>query len=284
MISFSANVLVIAGALVLVSAMVPTRRLIARLPNGSLRGHWYVILAFVWTFLVGYLGYAWISWNSHEQPVDLLVPIVFFLGACFVWLNSVLSLRTAVAMLRLSLLEQETIVDPLTGVFNRRYLDRRLNEEVARARRHGLPLSVLMLDIDHFKEINDCHGHQAGDQVLTLFAGQVQRHLREPDIVARYGGDEFLVIAPQTSRKNAIDLAERLRTGLESHRFSLHDTHTRKGILEIRVICSIGVASLSNKVTRAERLVRCADENMYRAKNDGRNRVNADEPSAIATA
>jgi diguanylate cyclase (GGDEF)-like protein len=283
-IALSAKVLVIAGTLILVSAMVPTRRLIARLPIGSLRGRWYVILAFVSTFLVGYLGYAWVSWNSHEQPVDLLVPVVFLLGACFVWLNSVLSLRTAVAMLRLSLLEQETIADPLTGVFNRRYLDRRLNEEVARARRHGLPLSVLMLDIDHFKEINDRHGHQAGDQVLTLFADQVKRQLREPDIVARYGGDEFLVIAPQTSRQSAIDLAERLRTRLESHRFILHDTHTQNGILEIRLICSIGVASLSDKVPDAVKLVRCADENMYRAKHDGRNKVNADEPSAVKIA
>ena len=168
--SFLANTRVLAGALVLVAAIPPTRRLIARLPKGRVRGRWYVMLAFVLLFLLGYLGYALAFWNRHERPIDLLVPVIFLLGACFVALNAVLSLQTVEALLRLSLLEKENIADPLTGVYNRRYLDRRLNEEVSRARRHGLPLTVLMLDIDHFKRINDDHGHQAGDQVLAQFA------------------------------------------------------------------------------------------------------------------
>ena len=277
--SFLANTLVLAGALVLVAAMPPTRRLIARLPKGRVRGRWYVMLAFVLLFLLGYLGYALAFWNRHERPIDLLVPVIFLLGACFAALNAVLSLQTVEALLRLSLLEKENIADPLTGVYNRRYLDRRLNEEVSRARRHGLPLTVLMLDIDHFKRINDDHGHQAGDQVLAQFADLTQRQLREPDLVARYGGEEFLVIAPQTTRHDALNLAERLRARIESNTFTVTDMAAQGERLEIRVTCSIGVAGLSDEIVRADMLVHCADKNMYHAKHAGRNRVNADEPA-----
>ena len=277
--SFLANTRVLAGALVLVAAMPPTRRLIARLPKGRVRGRWYVMLAFVLLFLLGYLGYALAFWNRHERPIDLLVPVIFLLGACFVALNAVLSLQTVEALLRLSLLEKENIADPLTGVYNRRYLDRRLNEEVSRARRHGLPLTVLMLDIDHFKRINDDHGHQAGDQVLAQFADLTKRQLREPDLVARYGGEEFLVIAPQTKRHDALNLAERLRARIESNTFTVTDMAAQGERLEIRVTCSIGVAGLSDEIVRADMLVHCADKNMYHAKHAGRNRVNADEPA-----
>ncbi len=277
--SFLANTLVLAGALVLVAAMPPTRRLIARLPKGRVRGRWYVMLAFMLLFLLGYLGYALAFWNRHERPIDLLVPVIFLLGACFVALNAVLSLQTVEALLRLSLLEKENIADPLTGVYNRRYLDRRLNEEVSRARRHGLPLTVLMLDIDHFKRINDDHGHQAGDQVLAQFADLTKRQLREPDLVARYGGEEFLVIAPQTTRHDALNLAERLRARIESNTFTVTNMAAQGERLEIRVTCSIGVAGLSDEIVRADMLVHCADKNMYHAKHAGRNRVNADEPA-----
>ncbi len=277
--SFLANTLVLAGALVLVAAMPPTRRLIARLPKGRVRGRWYVMLAFMLLFLLGYLGYALAFWNRHERPIDLLVPVIFLLGACFVALNAVLSLQTVEALLRLSLLEKENIADPLTGVYNRRYLDRRLNEEVSRARRHGLPLTVLMLDIDHFKRINDDHGHQAGDQVLAQFADLTKRQLREPDLVARYGGEEFLVIAQQTTRHDALNLAERLRARIESNTFTVTNMAAQGERLEIRVTCSIGVAGLSDEIVRADMLVHCADKNMYHAKHAGRNRVNADEPA-----
>lgn len=283
LISTLANALVLAGALVLVAAMLPTRRLIARLPRGRVRNHWTVMQVFVLLFLLGYLGYAVVFWNRHERPIDLLVPLIFLLGACFVALNALLSQQTVEALLRLSLLEQENIADPLTGVYNRRHLDNRLNEEVARARRHGLPLSVLMVDIDHFKHVNDAHGHQAGDQVLAQFAALVKQQLREPDMAARYGGEEFVVITPQTTRHDAVNLAERLRTGVESAVFHVKDVEAPGKKFEVRLTCSIGVAELSEAIGRADTLLHCADQNLYRAKHAGRNRVNADAPAAAGT-
>lgn len=275
MIAYLASALVFAGATILASSVFTTRRLIARLPPGPVRNHWHAILALTASFIIGYLTYAWLFWNTHAQVADLLVPVVFFLGACFVWLTAMLSLETAATLMLVSVLQQENLTDPLTGVFNRRHLDRRLREEVTRAQRHGLPLSVLLLDLDHFKKVNDVHGHQAGDAVLAAFANVVEHHLREPDILARYGGEEFMVIAPQTSRKGAIDLAERLRRGIEGNRFSLHDE--RRGAFELPLTCSIGVATLGDAADSAMMLVRRADENLYRAKGQGRNRVDAGE-------
>jgi diguanylate cyclase (GGDEF)-like protein len=274
MIAILAMALVFGGAVILVGSLFLTRRLIEQLPQGLLRSYWFVMLVLVCVFVSGYLAYGWLSISSHTRPSDLIVPAVFFLGACFVWLTSHLSLQTAVTVMQISLLEQENISDPLTLVFNRRYLDRRLSDECERARKFGLPLSVLLLDIDHFKQVNDRFGHPAGDQVLVSFAERVKQGLREPDILARYGGEEFMVIAMQTPRGGAVEVAERLRKTIESNRFRL--TPAVNGTSEIRLTCSIGVASLGDGIDAVSKLIAAADENLYRAKHQGRNQVCAD--------
>jgi len=274
MIPLLALALVFGGALILMYAMLITQRLIAVLPKGPLRNGWLTMWVLVLAFLAGYLGYAWAFSNSHQRPLDLFVPGVFFLGACFVWLTSTLSMQTALSMRRISRLEHENVSDPLTGVFNRRYLHSRLDEECSRALRLGQPLSILLLDIDHFKEINDTYGHQAGDQVLIAFAERVKGQLRKPDIVARFGGEEFMVIATHTARSGAVDLAERLRLDIQMARFSLDRAPGARH--EISLTCSIGIASFGDGNDQADRLVCSADKSMYRAKHEGRNRVCAD--------
>lgn len=276
MISFLAKGLVFGGTLILIGSLFTTRRLIERLTQGHARNLWCAMTTLIAIFLLGYLGYAWAFWSAHTRLFDLIVPGVFFLVACFVWFTADLSLKNAGDAMRISLLEQESIVDPLTGIFNRRFLERSLNEEIIRAHRYDLPLSVLLIDIDNFKLINDRHGHQAGDHVLTSFANLIKKQLREPDILARYGGEEFMVIATQTTHQSAVDLAERLRTCIESHGFVLPDEQNET--LEICLTCSIGVASLGVELDCTEKLIHSADENLYRAKREGRNRVNADEP------
>lgn len=281
MIPLVALLLVLGGALILLRALLITQRLIAVLPRGPLRRGWLTLWTLVLAFLAGYLGYAWAFANSQQRLLDLFVPGVFFLGACFVWLTSTLSMQTALSMQQISRLEHENVSDPLTGVFNRRYLHRRLDEECSRAGRLGQPLSVLLLDIDHFKQINDTHGHQAGDQVLVAFAERVRGQLRKPDIVARFGGEEFMVIATHTAGAGAVDLAERLRLDIQQARFSLEGapgaTH------EIRLTCSVGVASLGDGIDQADRLVCSADKALYQAKHEGRNRVCADRVGEWAT-
>lgn len=278
LISLLAQSLVGAGAIILVVALLPFRRLIRQLPLGAVRNRWSAMTGLILLFLVGYVGYAAVAWDRHLHLFDLIVPAVFFAGACFVWLTATLSLQTTLDIMRISTLEHETVTDALTGIFNRRYLDRRLSEEVARAGRHHLPLSILLVDIDHFKHVNDGFGHQAGDQVLVALAEIFAQDLREADVVARYGGEEFLVIAPHTPLAAAILVAERLRTRIEAHQFC---SHTEMGeVGKIDVTASIGVASLSEDANTKEKLIQIADASLYRAKQEGRNRVRANLPSA----
>ena len=141
--------LVIAGTGLLLGALVPISRLIRQIPPGSVRQRWYVMVLLVGGFVFGYVSYEVLFWSTHIDWASLIVPVVFFFGSIFVFLTAQLSLQTAVDVRRVVLLEKENIMDPLIGIYNRRYLDRRLEEEFQRARRYGLPLAILVLDIDH---------------------------------------------------------------------------------------------------------------------------------------
>jgi len=225
-------------------------------------------------FVLGYLGYVGIFWAKHEAAIDLIVPGVFFFGACFVWLSTLLSLQTAMDIMHVTRLEKESFTDPLTGVYNRRYMEQRLQEEIAKARRYKFDLSLLLFDLDHFKLINDKHGHQAGDKVLVDMSTLVVHELRDTDILARYGGEEFLAIVPNTSPADANSLAERLRKRIEGHTFFVGPVADESE--EIKLTVSIGVSSYGGSTTSQESLIHTADKNLYRAKDQGRNRVVAD--------
>jgi two-component system, cell cycle response regulator len=163
---------------------------------------------------------------------------------------------------------EAAILDGLTGVFNRKHLEERIALELSLALRHDEPLSIIIIDVDHFKKVNDTYGHLAGDAVLKLVAGLLKRTVRPEDIVARYGGEEFVIVARGTELAAAIALGERLRTavGAESIRFETHD---------IRVTSSAGVASLACCGPTRDRvtLLGTADRRLYAAKQSGRNRV-----------
>ena len=270
-ITWAANALIGAGMGMIVWSLFGVRRLVGQLPTGPLRKRWVAMTGMIVLFLVGYLGYLVLRWSSHLGWVDLMVPVIFFFGACFVALTAALSLRTALDIVHIGRLEREAITDALTGAFNRRYMDQRLTDEVASARRYGMPLSVLLLDIDHFKRVNDTHGHPIGDEVLVGIRRLLAERLRDSDVLTRYGGEEFLIIATHTQAQPACELADRLRRHIESHVFRVHGYAGKTAELNITV--SIGVADLNQDNASAESLVRNADEQLYRAKTEGRNRV-----------
>jgi len=169
-------------------------------------------------------------------------------------------------------LEQESITDPLMGIYNRRYLERRLTSEVARASRYGMPLSVLLLDIDHFKRINDSYGHQVGDVVLAELAQLIVNTVRTTDIVTRYGGEEIMVIAPSTPLRTAANLAERLRKIIEHRPFDVPAKLHRK-LKALHITVSVGVACFGQNANDFQSLIQSTDEALYRAKKKGRNCV-----------
>lgn len=157
-------------------------------------------------------------------------------------------------------------VDPLTGLANRMRLNDVFEWERAQAQRHGTPLSVLMLDLDRFKRINDEHGHEAGDRVLVAFARMLRERLREIDLISRFGGEEFLVLLNNTDGKRAVAVAEALREGVEQ----LAIEHRDK---TLKLTVSIGVAEYGPDGIDLDTLSRIADERLYQAKANGRNRV-----------
>ncbi|MBI5407985.1 MAG: diguanylate cyclase [Nitrospirae bacterium] len=150
--------------------------------------------------------------------------------------------------------------DPLTGLANRRLMEINLEKDLAIAKRYGKPLSVVMLDIDYFKKYNDKYGHTAGDRLLSGIGRILSREVRASDLAVRYGGEEFLIIMPETDLQKAREAAERLRKAVEN---------------EAGVTISLGVSSYRNDILKKEDLIVCADSALYRAKQNGRNRVEA---------
>jgi len=175
--------------------------------------------------------------------------------------------RAALRTKRLQdLLEHQSFLDGLTGLWNRAYLDQRIESELNIARRYGRPVSLILLDIDHFKRINDGHGHLFGDIVLQGTAECLPVYARRSDIVTRYGGEEFAILLADTSLRAAAYVAERLRTAIEGRNFEAHGE-------TVVVTASFGVActlNLSSELTR-ETILNAADQALYASKDAGRN-------------
>jgi diguanylate cyclase (GGDEF)-like protein len=266
-----ASCLITVSAIILIFGLFPIRQVIKQLPEGVARRNWYILDLLIKLFIFGYLGYLTLLWQHAVEWHDLIVPVIFFLGACFVWMTTTLSLQTAKDIRRVFQLEQENITDPLTCIFNRRYIDRRLKEEMDRALRYETPFSVLMIDIDHFKRVNDTYGHQTGDMVLCYLAKLLKKSMRTSDIIARYGGEEFLIIAPATELGVAGELAVRLQNFIKYQSITIGDESEQ--ILDIHLSVSIGVAESRQVVNCQDDIVAIADQALYKAKHTGRNRV-----------
>jgi diguanylate cyclase (GGDEF)-like protein len=163
-------------------------------------------------------------------------------------------------------LREQANRDPLTGLYNRRYLDSTLDRELARCKRQGQSLALLMIDVDHFKHINDTYGHQAGDEVLSRLGATLAGMARAEDVACRYGGEEFVLLMPTMPLESAQERAEELRTAFGTLVVPFGD-------FRLQATLSIGVAVYPGHGTSAEELVKHADRALYRAKHGGRNRV-----------
>ena len=166
---------------------------------------------------------------------------------------------------------EKAIRDHLTKLYNRLYLEEEMPKEIERARRYSYPVSLIMFDLDGFKEINDCYGHQMGDEVLKRFADLLRSRIRTTDIPVRYGGEEFIVVLPHTYGEEAYKVAERIRE--DFHRMTME---VHKNVLVLTV--SAGVATLEGRDITLKDLINMADRAMYRAKKLGKNRVEVYRP------
>ena len=191
--------------------------------------------------------------------------------------DHLLSQLGEIQRLQLALQEQATR-DPLTGLFNRRYLDDTLEREIARAIREGYPVTVMMLDIDHFKRINDTYGHLAGDEMLRVAARLLHSHARQEDIVCRFGGEEFAIVLPKMGTEAAEQRAELWRREFEEEQVVF-------GSFVLQATISIGVAAFPGNGRTRDELIDAADHALYEAKSEGRNRIRMadgiDVPAAL---
>jgi diguanylate cyclase (GGDEF)-like protein len=214
-----------------------------------------------------------------KKPVAVL-EMINKIGAPFarrdLKLLSRLATQVAVALERTHLHDQISslgITDELTNMYNARYLDQTLEREVRRCKRYGSMMALIFLDLDNFKGINDTHGHPLGSRCLAEVSQIMVKSVRDVDILARYGGDEFVVILPETTVATAWMVAERLHESIGSHIFLADEG------IKARLTASIGIAGFPDHAQTKADLIRKADEAMYRAKSAGRNRIClADQP------
>lgn len=166
-------------------------------------------------------------------------------------------------------IKQLGLRDPLTGINNRRFFDQRVQEEVTLAQRNNTPLSCLFIDLDHFKNINDTHGHQAGDEVLKQVAQIFNETMRTSDVLARYGGEEFVILLANTSDTSAYEIAERIRNIVATTLFPISPSES------LNITLSIGLSTLNehSQITTTQHLINSADQAVYTAKTSGRNQV-----------
>lgn len=206
------------------------------------------------------------SLNLGSRKVDRFQPNI---GTLFLeHLAAVISSCIENARLQ-ERIKQLGLLDPLTGLNNRRFLDQRIAEQVTLARRNETPLSCLFIDLDHFKHINDQHGHHAGDLVLKQAARIFNDSMRTSDVLARYGGEEFIIILADTDSDTAYEIAERIRITIANTAFDINELEP------VKLTLSIGLATMdeSTHITTSGQLVKSADQAVYAAKNSGRNCV-----------
>ena len=270
-IVFLEIILIIMGAIFLVSSLVPIKKVILELSSGELQRKWKVLSILVFFFIFSYIVFCYNLWQIRNvlNPLSFIVALMLLGGGVFVYLVGQLALKTMSDIRKIAILQYESITDSLTGLKNRRYFDQRLHEEIAHSRRYRLPLSLLLIDVDHCKVVNDTYGHQIGDEVLKNLSKVILEMVRDSDIVARYGGEEIAIITPNTEKAEAILLAERLRNIVQKS--TLASIDATQEVVQITI--SIGVSTLNLVVMDKDALVEEADKALYEAKKLGRNRV-----------
>jgi len=267
------TIVLFVGACLIFVSYLRIRRLIEELPKGAVRRKWNDLRVLILFFVFCYLVYIFLaSMDLLNENLKLIIPAMFFLVAVMILFTGTLALETATEFIRFSKIERENIIDHLTGVHNRRYLDERIASEAIRAHKYDMPLSMMMIDIDHFKAVNDRYGHQTGDCVLKSLCELLIKEVRTTDVVARYGGEEIVILTIQTRISDTFSLAEKLRKAVEASIMVPVDK-SEPGEEAIRITVSIGVAGLDQHGFDSQSMIKKADMALYEAKHGGRNRV-----------
>lgn len=270
--------LISVGLIGLIASFHPTRQMIMKLPPGSTLTLWKVLTGLIIFFVVAYIVILFLLSSLPDSILKNTLVYMLLGGGVFVWIMTRVSVDSIDTLERVAILEKQSTTDSLMRIYNRRYLETRLEQEFSRAKRYKENLVFMMLDIDHFKSVNDQYGHDIGDKVLIELAKLLKATVRKSDVIARYGGEEIAIICPKIEIQGAMILAERLRhTVNENLTISIQDMviakkHAISGNLH-EITVSIGVSCIDDSFNDYFEFMKHADKALYQAKHDGRNRV-----------
>lgn len=260
--------IVVLGIILLLTACVPIMRIYKMLAPGLNRRIWGGLAWIIGFSVGGNILFLWFNYTEGpDHHEDWLMSLICLAAAIFVFSVCMVSHSTVKDISRIADLELAARMDPLTELYNRRHILSLLEKECYQAKYRNIHLSILLLDIDRFKRINDTYGHQAGDFVLKEFARLLVDVQGGSDLIGRYGGEEFLVLLPDTTAAEAAHIGERLRYSIESAAIRIDSKRS------LPTTVSIGVATLSDSGETPHELIALADKALYAAKAGGRNNV-----------
>lgn len=274
-----ANILLLSGICLLVVSVFTSQQLIKKLPNGNVKHSWQMLNFLLVGSILGYAAYMLLLMTGRVSLVSLEIPKLCFAAASFMLLLCYLTYQTTRDIREAIKIDQESIIDPILDIYNRRYFDRRIDEETQRSRRYKQPLSIILFDIDHFEIIVKKHGRLVGDVVLRKVSDFLVGSVRASDIVARYDDHKIVVATTQTEPDMAIMLADRLRGEIE--KLEMITSNEQSSVDELHVTVTAGVSCVEDRIKSGFDLTDVAEKAMKRVSIEGHNRVYAYDPSDI---
>ena len=274
-----ANILLLSGICLYAASLFTVQNLVKKLPLGEVRNNWKVLSFFIVGFIVGYAAYMFMLWTGKASLSSITYPAVCFAAAAFVLLLCFLTYQTTRDIGEAIAMDQASIIDPMLDIYNRRYFDRRIDEETQRSRRYNQPLSIILFELDQFESIAKKHGRLVGDVVLRKVSDYLVGSVRASDIVARYDEHKIVVATTQTKPDMAIMLADRLRGEIEKLEVLPNTDQQTADALHVTV--TAGVSCVEDRIKSGFDLTDVAEKAMKRASSEGQNRVYAYDATDI---
>ena len=274
-----ANILLLSGIFLLTASLFAVQQLIKKLPLGEVRNNWKILSFFIVGFAVGYAAYMFLLLTGKVVLTSINFPAVCFAVSAFVLLLCFLTYQTTRDIRMAIALDQASIIDPVLDIYNRRYFDRRIDEETQRSRRYNQPLSIILFEIDQLESITQKQGALVADVVLRKVSDFLVGSVRASDIVARYDDHKIVVATTQTKPDMAIMLADRLRA--EAEKLEILPNSEQTGLDALHITVTAGVSCVEDRIKNGFDLMDIAEKAIMRADSDGRNRVYAYDPSDI---
>jgi len=274
-----ANILLLSGICLLVVSVFTSQQLIKKLPLGNVRHSWQMLNFLLVGSILGYAAYMLLLMTGQVSLANLNIPKLCFAAAAFILLLCYLTYQTTRDIREAIAMDQASIIDPVLDIYNRRYFDRRIDEETQRSRRYNQPLSIILFEVDQFESIAKKQGRLVGDVVLRKVSDFLVGSVRASDIVARYDENRIVVATTQTKPDMAIMLADRLRG--EISKLDILPSSGQSAADALNVTVTAGVSCVEDRIKSGFDLTDVAEKAMKRASIEGHNRVYAYDPSDI---